>query len=82
MMETKMETRYSDSGILFKNDQRAGERDPDHKGTIDAECEKCGHCMHRRLAAWIKTARNGSKFLSLSFRPRADQHADAQRSNG
>jgi hypothetical protein len=37
-----------DSGILFKNDRRSGEREPDYKGTIDAVCEICGHRMLAR----------------------------------
>ena len=72
--EKVMETaNYTDSGILFKNDRRTNDKAPDYKGTLDAACEKCGHRMHRTLAAWIRNARNGSKFLSLSFKPKADQ---------
>jgi hypothetical protein len=68
-------------GILFKNDQRSGERDPDYKGTIDGERENCER-MHRRLAAWIKVARNGSKFLSLSFEPRQENTVEERGSEG
>jgi hypothetical protein len=66
---------FPDSGILSKNDRkRAGSNDPDHKGFLDATCEKCGHRMHRDLAAWIRTTRDGSrKFFSLSFKPKADR---------
>jgi len=60
----------SDSGILFKNDRRTSDSAPDYKGNIHVECEQCGHRSHRTLAAWIKVARNGSKFMSLSFKPR------------
>ena len=72
-------TTYGDSGILFRNDNKSCTRDPDYKGTINAECEKCGHHTHRKLAAWIKTARNGSKFMSLSFKPRSDQPTSVPR---
>ena len=75
-MET---TSYSDSGILFKNENKSSDRDPAYKGTITAECEKCHHRTHRTLAAWIKVARNGSKFMSLSFKPRSDQQTGAPR---
>jgi hypothetical protein len=72
--EKRMETaNYTDSGILFKNDRRTSDKAPDYKGTLDTACEKCGHRMHRTLAAWIRNARNGSKFLSLSFKSKADQ---------
>jgi hypothetical protein len=72
--EKQMETaNYTDSGILFKNDRRTSDKAPDYKGNLDAACEKCGHRMHRTLAAWVRNARNGSKFLSLSFKPKADQ---------
>jgi hypothetical protein len=72
-------SEFTDSAILFKNDQRTGSNSPDYGGTIDFACEQCGHHMHRKLAGWIKVARNGKKFLTLSFRlkPSAQQPASA-----
>ena len=81
--EKEMETaNYTDSGILFKNGRRTSDKAPDYKGTLDAACEKCGHRMHRTLAAWIRNARNGSKFLSLSFKPKADQQPSSAPQDG
>jgi hypothetical protein len=62
---------FVDSGVLFRNDRRTeGSREPEYTGTLDAQCEQCGHSMHRALAAWVRTARNGRKFFSPSFRPK------------
>jgi hypothetical protein len=59
---------YPDSGILFVNDCKSSERDPDHKGNADITCLHCGTVSAFRLSAWNKVARNASEFLTLSFR--------------
>jgi uncharacterized protein (DUF736 family) len=62
---------FTDSGILFKNDKKGNEKAPDFKGNVDLTCESCGHQSHRPLAAWARTGRNGSKFLSVSLKPKS-----------
>lgn len=49
-------------GSLFRNENKAGETHPDYKGNFtNKEGEKCN------VAAWVKTAKNGNQFLSLSL---------------
>ncbi len=61
---------YTDSGILFRNEHKTeGDNRPDYEGKINVGGTE------RRLAAWIKTARTGKKFMSLKvsdFRPQQD----------
>ena len=50
-----------DSGALFKNDKEGNENRPDYTGN----CMVNGKEM--RIAAWIKEASTGIKFMSLNF---------------
>ncbi len=49
------------SGALFKNEDKEGNQ-PDYRGQVLVN----GKAME--IAAWIKTAKNGKKFMSLSFK--------------
>lgn len=51
-------TDYTDSGVLFKNDRKERDNQPDYTGKIHVDGRE------RRLAAWIKTGQNG-KYMSL-----------------
>ena len=48
------------SGVLFKEEKKS-EKHPDYKGN----CLINGKQMY--IAAWINTAENGKKYMSLSF---------------
>jgi hypothetical protein len=48
------------SGVLFKNDRKSGDRDPDYRGTATI-----GNIEYR-MSAWLKDGRSG-KFLSFAF---------------
>ena len=52
------------SGSLFKNDNKATDSHPDYKGSglIDG--------VEYFLDAWINTAKDGSKYMSLKFKPK------------
>ena len=52
------------SGVLFKNDKKEGEKDPDYKGNINVGGTEYW------LNAWIKTSKAGAKFMSLSVKPK------------
>ena len=48
------------SGVLFKNDKKTNDSQPDYTGSFTINGEK------KRLAAWIKTSqKTGIKFMSL-----------------
>jgi uncharacterized protein (DUF736 family) len=51
-------------GALFKNNDRAGEQDPDYRGNINVDGAEFW------LSAWLKTSKNGMKYMSLSIKPK------------
>ena len=55
------ETKPS-TGALFRNDRKEEERHPDYNGKI-ALPDGTEHFLN----AWIKTAKSGKKFMSLSI---------------
>jgi len=66
-------TNYSNenSGALFKNDRKESEKHPDYKGSINVEG------VDYWLSAWIKTSTKGTKFMSLSVKPKEQQQKAA-----
>ena len=60
----------SNTAVLFKNNQKHGDRDPSYKGEIHIGCT-CGRTYSRRLVAWVKTSTKGTKVMSLSFKAEA-----------
>jgi hypothetical protein len=60
-------------GVLFKNDdKREGKQDPDYTGNCqinDAE----GNEVEYWLNGWIKTSKKGTKFMSLSLKPKDER---------
>lgn len=52
------------SGSLFKNEKKEKDTHPDYTGNgmIDGR--------EYWFSAWIKTGKNGSKFMSLAFKPK------------
>lgn len=61
-----------EGGILFKNDRKKTDKQPDWKGEMTFGGKKY------ELAAWEKKAKNGSTFLSVSMKePRPQQQEEA-----
>jgi hypothetical protein len=58
---------FPNSGILFANERKEGDRDRDYRGTADISCPHCEGRFQLWLSGWIKNGRKG-KFLSLSFK--------------
>jgi len=69
-----MEYDNSNSGVLFKNDRKETERHPDYTGTWTD-----GDGVEYWFSAWIKESKSGSKFMSLSARPKSEQPAPQPR---
>lgn len=61
---------YPNSGILFRANRKDGPRSRDYRGEGRIDCPHCGAPIELWLSAWLKTARNGARFLSLSFKPK------------
>lgn len=47
-------------GVLFKNNKKKAEPQPDYTGKIEIDNEEFW------LSAWLKESKSGNKFLSLS----------------
>ena len=56
------------SGSLFKNDKKETDNHPDYTGSALVGGQDIW------MSAWLKTASNGKKFMSFSFK-RKDQQA-------
>jgi hypothetical protein len=54
--------QYDNSGILYRNRNKSGERDRDYKGEATVAGVKYW------VSGWIKQAKNGSKFVTFSFK--------------
>jgi hypothetical protein len=51
-------------GALFRNAEKKSDQHPDYRGEANIDGELY------RLNAWLRTAKSGSKYMSLSFRPK------------
>jgi hypothetical protein len=57
----------TNTGALFKNAQKATEKHPDYKGTINVNGQEFW------LSSWLKTSKQGDKYMSLSVQPKDAQ---------
>ena len=55
------------SGAMFRNDKKEKETHPDYKGTANIAG------LEYWVSGWIKTAKTGSKYMSLSLTPKQTQ---------
>lgn len=54
-------------GSLFKNEKKTEEKHPDMSGSINIEG------VEYWISSWTKTSKAGTKFMSLSVRPKQEQ---------
>jgi len=62
---------YENKGVLFKNDRKEKENQPDYTGKITLGGKE------KRLAAWLKDGQKG-KFMSLQVSDFQEQQAQPQ----
>lgn len=67
-------TDYTNSGVLFKNDRKEHDNQPDYTGKINVDGTE------KRLAAWIKSGQNG-KYMSLKVSD-AERRDERQQASG
>jgi uncharacterized protein (DUF736 family) len=60
-------------GQLFRNDLKSADTDPDYRGELRVDD------MDYTIRAWIREAKTGRKYMSLSLRPK---QADADDRTG
>lgn len=58
------------NGALFKNDNKEKETHPDYKGDINI------NGTNYWLSAWLKSTRDGKKYMSLSAKPKESRESD------
>lgn len=63
------------TGVLFKNDRKKADKEPDYNGSCEIDHKKL------EIAGWIKEGKqSGKKFISFSFRePRDDRNGNDDR---
>jgi len=59
----------TNSGALFKNDKKDTDKHPDYKGSVNVNGTEYW------LSAWIKTSKQGTKFMSLSVKAKDEAPA-------
>ncbi len=64
--ERKLDMTFDNTnrGALFRNDRKEGDSDPDYRGGINVDGREFW------LNAWIKEAKSGGKYMSLSVKPK------------
>jgi uncharacterized protein (DUF736 family) len=63
-------------GALFRNDDKTEEKHPDYRGTINVGGTEYW------VSAWIKTSKRGTKYMSLSVKPKNGDAAQPKKSIG
>ena len=64
-----MEYSNCNRGALFKNTDKQQESHPDYKGSINVAEDDYW------INAWLKTSKDGKKYMSLSVQPKAPKAA-------
>ena len=58
----------TNSGALFKNDDKTNERHPDYKGSLNVGG------VEYWLSSWLKTSKAGAKYMSVSVTPKNENN--------
>lgn len=59
-----------DSGNLFKVDNPKSDWHPPYEGEFKVRCPHCEKASIGWLKAWVREAKNGGKYFSISFKHR------------
>lgn len=74
---------FPNSGILFNaTKDKKDAKDRDYRGDADVICPHCDGRFQLWVSGWLKTAKNGKKFLSLSFKLKQPKNEHAQKPGG
>lgn len=65
----------TNSGAIFKNDNKESERHPDYKGSLNV-----GGVDHW-VSSWIKVSKAGKTYMSLSVKPKDERQEREQSSS-
>ena len=56
--------QHDNSGSLFRNQEKNSDKHPDYTGRAKVDG------VEYWISAWIKQAQNGSKYMSIAFKPK------------
>lgn len=59
----------TNSGALFKNDQRRNENSPNARGSAEVQCPCCNVISKFWVSAWTKISKKNEPYQSLAFTP-------------
>lgn len=59
-----------DSATLFKVKERQSEKHPEYEGEFKVRCPHCEKASIGWIKAWVREAKNGGKYFSISFKHR------------
>lgn len=59
-----MNQQKNNTGALFKNTRKETDNHPDYNGTVLVNGQ------HMWISAWLKESGRGTKYMSLSFKPK------------
>jgi len=61
---TKQQYDNTNSGVLFKNEDKQSEKHADYRGELNAAG------IDYRVDGWVRTSRKGTKFISFKLKPK------------
>lgn len=64
----------TNSGALFKNAEKATDKHPDYRGTINVDGTEYW------LSAWLKKSKAGATYMSLAVKVKEEKPAPAKKS--
>jgi uncharacterized protein (DUF736 family) len=70
-----MDYDNTNRGALFRNDKKVTENHPDYTGKVNVAGKDLW------LSAWVKTSKNGKKYMSLSITDPAEREFDQRPAN-
>jgi uncharacterized protein (DUF736 family) len=65
----------TNSGALFKNEDKKSDKHPDYRGSLDVQG------VDHWVSAWIKTSKAGKKYMSLSIQPKEERESTPAHTN-
>ena len=60
-------------GVLFRNDERRNDKDPNYKGSITIQGQEYW------LSAWLNESKSGQKYMALKANPKQAREHTASR---
>jgi uncharacterized protein (DUF736 family) len=72
MKITGKEYDNSNTGALFKNNEKENDNHPDYRGSINVAGAEFW------ISGWLKTSKKGTRFMSLAIKPKEDDKPAAK----